>query len=222
MVSVVTLTPLIVVYLLLMDFIFIIVSVIIVPLAMLLKLLSFGYLPIDHNKIEEKFNVIYENLFGMTDIDIKGFRRLRTISQLSFESLPQIIIQLRILLFSAAVGKNELDVSTAAIAGSLACALIHAFFEMIFVYLEAVSCKTTVMHYFIVCFNARFGWIPFVNFFSSLAGYDDEAEGKADLNYENMKSQMCAIKFQMKFKFSKSSTSTLITSLSNLRIEEDP
>jgi hypothetical protein len=58
---------------------------------------------------------------------------------------------------------------------SLACAVLHAFFEAIFVNLEAVSCKTTVVHYMIVCFNARFGWIPFVNFFSSLAGFDDKA-----------------------------------------------
>jgi len=194
-VSVATLTPLIVVYLLLMDIIFIIVSVVIVPLTMIVKFLSCGLIKIKHNEIEEKFNIIYETLFGMTDIDIKGFRRLRTISQLSFESLPQIILQCRILFYAVAVGKNELDVSTAAIASSLACAIIHAFFEMIFVYLEAVSCKTTVMHYFIVCFNARFGWIPFVNFFSSLAGYDDEAKGQEELNYENMKSELCAIKF---------------------------
>jgi len=189
---------------------------------MLVKILSCGCLKIDHNDIEEKFNIIYETLFGMTDIDIKGFRRLRTISQLSFESFPQIILQCRILLYAYTVGRNELDVSTAAIASSLACALIHAFFEMIFVYLEAVSCKTTVMHYFIVCFNARFGWIPFIHYFSSLAGYDDKAKGKEDLNYENMKSQICNIKFQMKFKFTNSSCWTLINSLSNLRLEEDP
>jgi hypothetical protein len=72
-------------------------------------------------------------------------------------------------------GKNELDVDMTVILASLICALLHAVFEMIFVSLEAVSCKTTVIHYFIVCFNARFGWIPFVNFFSSLAGFDEDA-----------------------------------------------
>jgi hypothetical protein len=73
------------------------------------------------------------------------------------------------------VEKNELGVDMNAIFASLICALLHAVFEMIFVYLEAVSCKTTIIHYFIVCFNARFGWIPFVNFFSSLAGFDEDS-----------------------------------------------
>jgi hypothetical protein len=88
--------------------------------------------------------------------------------------LPQIILQCRILLY-ALNGVDELGVSLWAIGFSLGCALVHAFFEIIFVYLEAISCKTTVIHYMIVCFNARFGWIPFVNFFSSLAGFDEKS-----------------------------------------------
>ena len=171
--NIVSLTPLIVAYLLVMDIIYILVSVVITPSAMLIKLLSCGL--IDVTNIEEKLDVLYEILFGMSDMDIKGFRRLRTISQLSFESLPQIILQCRILIY-AFNGDNKLGVSLEAILASLACAVLHAIFEMIFVYLEAYSCKTTIIHYFIVCFNARFGWIPFVNFFSSLAGFDEDAE----------------------------------------------
>lgn len=88
--NIVSLTPLIVAYLLMMDVIYIVVSVIITPITMLLKLLTCGYL--DITNVEEKLDVLYEILFGMSDMDIKGFRRLRTISQLSFESLPQIIL----------------------------------------------------------------------------------------------------------------------------------
>jgi hypothetical protein len=79
---------------------------------------------------------------------------------------------------------------------SLSCAVIHAIFEVIFLHLEAVSCKTTKIHYTIVCFNARFGWIPFIHYFSSVSGFDDESDSnkinseKMDLqlNYEGMKS----------------------------------
>jgi len=69
-----------------MDVIYILVSVIITPTAMLIKLITFGL--IDLTKVEQKLDILYEILFGMTDMDIKGFRRLRTISQLTFESLP--------------------------------------------------------------------------------------------------------------------------------------
>lgn len=129
---------------------------------------------------------------------------------------------MRILIY-ALNGDDKLGVGLAAINASLGCALVHAFFEMIFVYLEAISCKTTVIHYMIVCFNARFGWIPFVNFFSSLAGFDEKSSANPEnLNYEAMKSGLCGVKFQMKFKFSNSSASVLINSLSNLRNEKDP
>jgi len=84
--NILSLTPFIVAYLLLMDIIYILVSVVITPTAMFIKLISCGL--IDLTNVEEKLDVLYEILFGMTDMDIKGFRRLRTISQLSFESLP--------------------------------------------------------------------------------------------------------------------------------------
>ena len=65
-----------------MDLIYIISSVIITPIA----LLSCGVINVEN--VEDKIDQIYNLMFGMSDMDIKGFRRLRTISQLSFESLP--------------------------------------------------------------------------------------------------------------------------------------
>lgn len=41
----------------------------------------------------------YELLFEMTKLEVEGFRRMRTISQLTFETLIQMILQLRMLLF---------------------------------------------------------------------------------------------------------------------------
>lgn len=73
-----SLTPFIVAYLLFMDVIYITVSVIITPIAFLIKILSCNL--IDFTNIEEKLDALYEILFGMSDMDIKGFRRLRTIS----------------------------------------------------------------------------------------------------------------------------------------------
>lgn len=73
---------------------------------------------------------------------------------------------------------DELGVNMEVILFSLTCALVHAVFEMIFLHLEAVSCRTTKIHYSIVCFNARFGWIPFINFFTSVSGSDLETNSK--------------------------------------------
>lgn len=226
-----SLTPLILLNLLLMDVIYIVNSVIITPIAFIL---TCGRMNMEI--IEEKIDTIYNVLFGMSDMDIKGFRRLRTISQLSFESFPQIILQIRILLYTLD-DSGALGVDFEAILVSLACAVIHAIFEMIFLHLEAVSCKTTKIHYTIVCFNARFGWIPFIHYFSSVSGADEkekEKEGSPsneeasdnkmdmDLNYEGMRSKLCGIIFQMKFKFSDATCRVLTNSLSNLLIEKIP
>lgn len=70
-----SLTPLILINLLFMDFIYIFNSVIVTPIAFII---TCGRLNME--MMEDKVDSIYNYLFGMTDMDIKGFRRLRTIS----------------------------------------------------------------------------------------------------------------------------------------------
>jgi hypothetical protein len=80
------LTPMVLVYLQVMDLIYIINTVTLMPLAIILK--NLGCIRGSGNIFEEKLDYIYEVMFGMSKMDIKGFRRLRTVSQLSFESIP--------------------------------------------------------------------------------------------------------------------------------------
>jgi hypothetical protein len=83
------LTPVVLVYLLVMDLVYIVNSVALVPLAVIVQMFSCGKIKGNlAHMFEEKLDSIYEIMFGMSKMDIKGFRRLRTISQLSFESMP--------------------------------------------------------------------------------------------------------------------------------------
>ena len=93
-----------------------------------------------------------------------------------------------------------LDVDMSVIVGSLMCALFHAVIEGIFVSLEAQACKTTFTHYCIVCFNARFGWIPFQNLFSSVGG----TSADSNIDYENIRSRLAGQEFDVDFAFTKS------------------
>lgn len=43
--------------------------------------------------VEGFFNSVYEYLYDMQTLEIDGFRRMRTITQLFYESLIQIIVQ---------------------------------------------------------------------------------------------------------------------------------
>ena len=58
---------------------------------------------------------------GLTIMDIEGYRRLRTTTQLLFESFPQIVLQLYILLKSSS--EREFEVSDEELVVSLAFAL---------------------------------------------------------------------------------------------------
>jgi hypothetical protein len=143
---------------------------------------------------EEFLDKIYEIMFGMSKMDIKGFRRLRTISQLSFESMPQILIQGRILYYSIykdTESTKYLDVDIRMIIGSLTCAFLHGIIEFIFLGMEAKACKTNVLHYSIVCFNARFGWIPFNHLFSSMTG-GTTTKFENNIDYEDITSSLFA------------------------------
>ena len=90
-------TPLLLVYLFLVDVVFLLLSAIVTPVLSLISVLTCQ--PWMITKLEECIDVIYVMLFGMQKMDVIGFRRLRTSCQLTFESLPQILLQIRIFLY---------------------------------------------------------------------------------------------------------------------------
>ena len=154
------------VYLFVVDLIFLFLNTIIMPL------LIFYSMMVCKPKLIERFNecidAIYKRLFGMQKLDVAGFRRLRTSSQLTFESLPQLILQIRIFFYLKDSPEElaDLDVSLETIMVSILFALLHAAIEAIFINLEKKANKTTMMHYLIICFNGRFGYVPFKQYFN--------------------------------------------------------
>ena len=94
----ITLTPGIIVYLFLMDVIFLFISSVLTPIFVAIHFLTCG--KVNFTKMLNSTDGIYETCFEMKRLDVNGFRRLRTISQLVFESFPQIILQSYILWYS--------------------------------------------------------------------------------------------------------------------------
>ena len=62
---------------------------------------------------------------------------------------------------------KALDISIEAILISISFAVLHAIIEIIFLNLEKQANKTTMMHYLIISFNGRFGYIPYIHLFAS-------------------------------------------------------
>ena len=71
--------------LIVMDVLYLGNALIVMPIIFLAKLLSFG--KIDLLPLKDKLDGVYRHLFGMSYQDISGFRRLRTITQLTFETM---------------------------------------------------------------------------------------------------------------------------------------
>jgi fatty acid desaturase len=93
--NIILLTPLVVIYLLFIDLLFLILSGILFPIVFFLLLLTRQMKHLHH--VEEFNDTIFRNAFSIQQRDIQGFRRLRTTTQLLFESLPEIFFQLYIL-----------------------------------------------------------------------------------------------------------------------------
>ena len=84
----VMINPLMLIYLFCLDVIFIINQAFFYPLIQLMKLLTCGL--VDLSCLNRALDKSYEYLFEMKKLEVAGFRRMRTISQLTFESLIQI------------------------------------------------------------------------------------------------------------------------------------
>ena len=90
-------SPFMLVYMFMLDIIFVINQALFFPIIILLKFLTFGFL--DLSCLNLALEKSYEYLFEMRKLEVAGFRRMRTISQLTFESLIQFALQVRMLMF---------------------------------------------------------------------------------------------------------------------------
>ena len=89
--------PTMLIYMFLLDVTFIFNQAILFPFFKLLKFITFGI--VDFSCLTRALDKSYEVMFDMQKLEVAGFRRMRTISQLTFESLIQILLQIRMLLF---------------------------------------------------------------------------------------------------------------------------
>eukprot|EP01084_Bolivina_argentea_P032926 60934_1 len=141
-------------------------------------------------------------------MDIEGYSRLRTISQITFESLPQIVLQIRILFSN---DKEELGVTENELMLSLLFAFLHAFIEVLVIRYEAQCCKMDYLYYCLLCLNARSSFIPFVHLFIT-----NNIKQKDKLDFDLNTKACSKIQFKMKYQFSNDTFVKFLTSLSYL------
>lgn len=112
-----------------------------------------------YGELEKFFGFV----FNLNKINLDGFRRLRTSSQLTFESIPQIGFQtyLYVRLRDDEPTRTALGIELEVILFSIAMSLSHAVIEFSVLNTEKHAIKTEFLHYYMSCLNGRFGWVPF-------------------------------------------------------------
>lgn len=116
-----------------------------------------------YNKFDKLVDIISEKLLNMSQIDVQGFRRQRTILQIQFETVPQIFFQVYMYMQLKSYSKKEIDelgVAPDQIYLSILFACIHVILECINLFIETIVSSTPFKDYVVCCYNAREFWMP--------------------------------------------------------------
>lgn len=155
--SIISILPTMLLMLIVIDLFYMVVSTITLPILILSTMFPCGrdiYMFWERN-----WNRFLQGLFGMSYMDVKGFRCQRTILQLQLESIPQIFFQFYLIWRIRKLHREHQEISLGvdedAVIISLISAIIHVIFEFVNLYLEALTSDTPVRDYLIACYNAR-------------------------------------------------------------------
>ena len=202
--SVFVMTPLCVIYFLILDTVFMIYAVI----SSLIFLITLSRVNIT-NWIE---NHVFYTFLSLSRMNIIGYRRLRTLGQLLFETFPSIILQIRMLYVLGDNGQ-ELNVSFQSLYYSIGFAILHTIMEATILYLDSKACYLSLEEYIVICLNARLSWIPFANI---LRDFDNKCYEYTILDFEQITSTVCGTKYKLDFEFSKNSWDILIKYINSM------
>eukprot|EP01084_Bolivina_argentea_P073926 134117_1 len=178
---------------------------------------------------------VFKKIFGLNRMQIIGYRRLRTLSQLFFETIPQIFLQLRILWqlkWANNDTQNQFQIDANSIIWSVGFAILHLIFEAAIISLDSAASQMKFIHYAIVCLGARLDWIPFSHLFiqkgREIQDIIDEKdyleridirreyficenedikshEDNEAFNYEEISSGLFGLRYKLEFQFSNES-----------------
>lgn len=140
-----------------------------------------------NSSISSFINDSYDYIFSMKKHEVAGFRRMRTITQLTFEGLIQLFVQIQILLYFYPNPEDAGDVGVKAyeVILSITIAFVHLFLQVFQVLLETWACETNFLTYWVVCVTGRFGWAPYIDTMQT----ENIRKTKRTFNYDKIEYQ---------------------------------
>eukprot|EP01084_Bolivina_argentea_P191475 328902_1 len=153
---------LLVFYLLPTGIIYFIVIDIVDTLLVLYKL--FAYIIMCKRENEQLIDIESDTAeaFGMSRMNWISFQKQKMISQLSFETFPQVILQC-LLYFSIIPGIELTGITDDDLILSICSAGVNSVFQLIQLYAESIAVDESFIGYSLHCITAKFSWVPFVH-----------------------------------------------------------
>ena len=171
-------------------------------------------------------------------MELIGYRRLRTFGQLLFETFPSILLQLRMLyVLNRDDDGSRLNVTYTSLYYSLGFAFLHTLMEGSILRLDSKACYLSLEEYAVICLNARLSWVPFTDILACVSkssmlemkskfNYDNDYNSikqnqekllkRRVLDFENIVSNFCGLKYKLDFEFGKDSWEILIKYINNM------
>ena len=105
-----------------------------------------------------------EKWFKLNTMQLSGYRRCRTLSQLVFETCIQLCLQIRIFIQTSRDGDDDLEslnIDGVSLGISVLFAIFHLFFELCVLWIESRAAKMNIAQYGIICLSGRLDWVPY-------------------------------------------------------------
>ena len=93
-------------------------------------------------------------------MNYEGFKRQKTVGQLMFETIPQVILQ-GLIVFNIGMQLEGTSLSSNDLYLSISAAVINSIGQIGRLYLEARAVEESFIQYALICMMGRVGWVPF-------------------------------------------------------------
>eukprot|EP01084_Bolivina_argentea_P026221 48731_1 len=123
------------------------------------------------------------NWIGLTFMNLEGYSRMRSISQLMLESLPQICIQT--MMAANVFILTDTTITTQDIVISIGSAVFNMISQFTIMKMESAVVRETFISYSLSCMVGRIGWIPFI--------HEINTAKNSQINYSKIKRKFCGV-----------------------------
>jgi hypothetical protein len=95
--------------------------------------------------------------------------------------------------------------------------LIHGALEVFILYIESYQFELSLSKYFIICFNGRLGWVPFLDKMKNSDKMHELVAKDKAMDYDQVQTNFCGMSINTEFLFSDQTAETLAMNIYKMK-----